>query len=43
MQEVYNSTLERNWGFVPITMDELLSPRMTCERLPTRDDAYRRS
>jgi hypothetical protein len=25
VQEVYNSSLERNWGFVPITMDELLA------------------
>jgi hypothetical protein len=25
VQEIYNSTLERNWGFVPITMDELLA------------------
>ena len=25
VQEVYNSTLERNWGFVPVTMDELLT------------------
>lgn len=25
VHEVYNSTLERNWGFVPITMDDLLS------------------
>lgn len=24
IQEVYNSTLERNWGFVPISMDDLL-------------------
>ena len=23
--EVYNATLERNWGFVPITMDDLLA------------------
>ena len=25
VREVYNDTLERNWGFVPITMDDLLS------------------
>ena len=25
MQKVYNATLERNWGFVPITMDDLLA------------------
>ena len=25
VQEVYNSTLERNWGFIPVTMDELLA------------------
>lgn len=25
IQEVYNATLERNWGFVPISMDDLLS------------------
>ena len=25
VQEVYNSSLERNWGFVPITMEELLA------------------
>lgn len=25
VHEVYNDTLERNWGFVPITMDDLLS------------------
>ena len=25
VQEVYNSTLERNWGFIPVTMDELLT------------------
>jgi hypothetical protein len=25
VQEVYNSSLERNWGFVPITMDDLLA------------------
>jgi hypothetical protein len=25
VREVYNSTLERNWGFVPITMDDLLA------------------
>jgi hypothetical protein len=25
IQEVYNSTLERNWGFIPVTMDELLT------------------
>lgn len=24
VQEVYNATLERNWGFVPITMEDLL-------------------
>ncbi len=24
VHEVYNATLERNWGFVPITMDDLL-------------------
>jgi hypothetical protein len=24
IQEVYNSTLERNWGFFPISMDDLL-------------------
>ena len=25
VQEIYNSTLDRNWGFIPITMDELLA------------------
>jgi hypothetical protein len=25
VQEVYNATLERNWGFVPISMDDLLA------------------
>jgi hypothetical protein len=25
VREVYNATLERNWGFVPITMDDLLA------------------
>lgn len=25
VREVYNATLERNWGFVPITMEDLLS------------------
>jgi hypothetical protein len=25
VQEVYNATLERNWGFVPITMEDLLA------------------
>ena len=25
VQEVYNSTLERNWGFMPVTIDELLA------------------
>lgn len=25
IHEVYNDTLERNWGFIPITMDDLLS------------------
>jgi hypothetical protein len=25
VHEVYNATLERNWGFVPISMDDLLS------------------
>jgi hypothetical protein len=25
VHEVYNATLERNWGFVPITMDDLLA------------------
>lgn len=25
VHEVYNSSLERNWGFVPITLDDLLS------------------
>jgi hypothetical protein len=25
VQEIYNSSLERNWGFVPITMDDLLA------------------
>ena len=25
VRAVYNATLERNWGFVPITMDDLLS------------------
>lgn len=24
VHEVYNATLERNWGFIPITMDDLL-------------------
>jgi hypothetical protein len=24
VREVYNATLERNWGFIPITMDDLL-------------------
>jgi hypothetical protein len=25
VREVYNSTLERNWGFIPISMDDLLA------------------
>ncbi len=25
VQEVYNATLERNWGFIPIAMDDLLA------------------
>jgi hypothetical protein len=25
VQEVYNATLERNWGFIPISMDDLLA------------------
>lgn len=25
VQEIYNDTLERNWGFTPISMDDLLS------------------
>src|SRR5512144_2514976 len=25
VHEVYNATLERNWGFVPITMEDLLA------------------
>ena len=29
VREVYNATLERNWGFIPISMDDLLAPRMT--------------
>ena len=24
VREVYNATLERNWGFIPISMDDLL-------------------
>ena len=25
MREIYNATLDRNWGFIPISMDDLLA------------------
>ena len=25
VREIYNATLERNWGFIPISMDDLLA------------------